>query len=93
LRANDLFGAAGMDPVVYAGLSALIVGALMTVIAIPLIGRRGTQPESKAILLRDYSANLALLLGMTAAIAVVLYALRVQREHRPPDAPPGSEAK
>ncbi len=65
---------------------ALLVGALITVIAIPLIGRRGTQPESKAILLRDYSANLALLLGLTAAIALVLYAVRVLREHRPVDA-------
>ena len=65
---------------------ALLVGALITVIAVPLIGRQGTQPESKAILLRDYSANLALLLGMTAAIALVLYALRVLREHRPSDA-------
>jgi hypothetical protein len=64
----------------------LVVGALITVIAVPLIGRQGTQPEAKAILLRDYSANLALLLGMTAAIALVLYALRVLREHRPADA-------
>ena len=62
---------------------ALLVGAMITVIAIPLIGRRDTQPESKAILLRDYGANLALLLGMTVAIALVLYALRVLREHRP----------
>jgi len=61
---------------------ALIVGALITVIAVPLIGRRDTQPESKAILLRDYSVNLALLLGMTAAMALALYALRVLREHR-----------
>ena len=65
---------------------ALLVGALITVIAVPLIGRQGTQPEAKAILLRDYCANLALLLGMTAAVALVLYALRVLREHRPADA-------
>jgi hypothetical protein len=64
----------------------LLVGALITVIAVPLIGRQGTQPEAKAILLRDYSANLALLLGMTASIALVLYALRVLRGHRPADA-------
>ena len=62
---------------------ALLVCALITVIAVPLIGRQGTQPEAKAILLRDYGANLALLLGMSAAIALVLYALRVLREHRP----------
>ena len=63
----------------------LVVAALITVIAVPLIGRQGTQPEAKAILLRDYSANLALLLAMTAAVAITLYALRVVREHRPAD--------
>ena len=59
---------------------------LITVIAVPLIGRQGTQPEAKAILLRDYGANLALLLGLSAAIALLLYALRVLREHRPASA-------
>ena len=67
---------------------ALLAGALITVIAIPLIGRQGTQPESKAILLRDYTANLALMLGMTAALALALYALRVLREQEPAGAPP-----
>ena len=66
---------------------ALLVGALLTIIAIPLIGRQDTQPESKAILLRDYAANLSLLLGMTAAVALVLYALRVLREQKPANAP------
>ena len=66
---------------------ALLVGALITIIAIPLIWRQGTQPESKAILLRDYAANLTLLLGMTAAVALVLYALRVLRNHGPAGAP------
>jgi hypothetical protein len=37
-------------------------------------------------LLRDYAANLSLLLGMTAAVALVLYALRVLRERRPANA-------
>ncbi len=67
---------------------ALLVAALITVIAVPLIGRRGTQPESKAILLRDYGANLALLLGLTAAVALVLYGLRVWRSDQPLDATP-----
>jgi hypothetical protein len=62
----------------------LIVGALITVIAIPLIARRGTQPESKAILLRDYAASLSLLLGMTVAVALLLYARRVVLRHQPP---------
>ena len=70
---------------------ALVVGALITVIAIPLIGRQGTQPASKAILLRDYTANLSLLLGMTAAVALLLYALRVLRNQQPADASPDDD--
>ena len=60
---------------------ALVVAALITVIALPLIDRHDTQPAAKAILLRDYAGNLALLLGLTAAAALVLYALRVFRDH------------
>lgn len=71
---------------------ALLVGALITIVAIPLIGRRGTQPETKAILLRDYAANLSLLLGMTAAVALVLYTLRLLRHQRPAGAPLEDEA-
>ena len=71
---------------------ALLVGALITVVAIPLIGRRGTQPASKAILLRDYGANLSLLLGLTAAVALALYALRVFRDQEQVEAPPEGEA-
>lgn len=62
----------------------LVVGALISVIAIPLINRQGTQPEVKAILLRNYAGNWALLLGLTAAVSVILYALRVMRgDERP----------
>jgi hypothetical protein len=61
---------------------ALVVGALITVIAIPLIHRRDTQPAAKAILLRDYAGNLALLLGLVAAVALALYAVRVVRDRR-----------
>jgi hypothetical protein len=71
---------------------ALIVGGLITVIGIPLIARRGTQPESKAILLRDYAANLSLLLGMTVAVALVLYTLRVLRQQKPAGASLENEA-
>ncbi len=73
--------------------AALLVGALLTVIAVPLIGRQGTQPASKAILLRDYATNLSLLLGMTAATALVLYARRVLRHQRSADAPLDDEAR
>ncbi|MCW2846162.1 MAG: hypothetical protein JWR90_136 [Marmoricola sp.] len=66
---------------------ALLAGGLITVIAIPLIGREGTQPRSKAILLRDYGGNLMLLLGLTAAVALVLYGFRVVRDHRQGEGP------
>jgi hypothetical protein len=72
----------------------LVVGALITVIAVPLIRRRNTQPEVKAILLRDYAGNLALLLGLVVAVGVVLYLVRVAREQRtsrPDTLPPGTE--
>lgn len=58
----------------------LVAAAMLVVVAVPLIGRQGTQPEQKALLLRDYGANLALLLGLVAAVALVLYAARVVRE-------------
>lgn len=60
----------------------LLVGALITVIAIPLINRRGTQPEVKAILLRNYAGNLALLLGLVVGVALVLYVVRVVNDAR-----------
>ena len=59
---------------------ALVVGALLTFIAVPLIYRRATQPAVKAILLRNYAGNLALLLGCIAAVALALYAARVLHE-------------
>jgi hypothetical protein len=43
-----------------------------------------------SILLRDYTTNHTLLLGMTAAVA--LYALRVLRHQRPAGAPLEAEA-
>jgi hypothetical protein len=68
----------------------LIVGALITVIAIPLIRRRNTQPAIKAILLRDYAGNLALLLGLTIAVGVALYLARVLRD-RAAEQPPSED--
>ena len=59
---------------------ALVAGALVTVVAIPLIDRQDTQPEVKAILLRDYGENLALLLGLIAVVAVATYVVRLVRD-------------
>jgi hypothetical protein len=59
---------------------ALIMSAVIIVIAIPMIFLRGSQPEVKALLLRNYGANLTLLLGMIAVITLALYAVRVARD-------------
>lgn len=67
---------------------ALIVGGLVTAVAIPLIYRQGSQPASKAILRQDYGGNLTLLLGTIAAITLVGYAVQVAR--RRPEEPPGA---
>jgi hypothetical protein len=62
--------------------AAFVTGAMVTVIALPMIYRRDSQPPQKAILLRDYAGNLAILLGIIAALTLVLYAVRVARRER-----------
>jgi hypothetical protein len=59
---------------------ALVTGALITVIALPLIKRENSQPRVKAILQQNFSANLAVLLGIVAGGALALYVLRVVRD-------------
>ncbi len=60
----------------------LVVGAAVTVIALPLIHREDTQPAVKAILRQDYAANLGILIGLIAAGAVLLYGVRVLRDRQ-----------
>ena len=68
---------------------ALIISGLVTVIALPMIYLRGSQPAVKAILLRNYGANLALIIGLVAVATLVLYAVRVARDRaRGPAATP-----
>ena len=47
--------------------AALITAVPVTVIALPMIYRQGSQPPSKAMLLQNFTANLGLLLGIIAA--------------------------
>ena len=54
--------------------AALLMGALVTVVALPMIYLRGSQPPVKALLLRNYGLNLTLILGLIAAITLSLYA-------------------
>lgn len=58
----------------------LIISGLVTVIALPLIYLRGSQPAVKALLLRDYGANLTLIIGIVAVVTLALYAVRVARD-------------
>ena len=63
--------------------AALIMAVPVTVIAIPMIYRQGSQPPSKALLLQNFIANLGLLLGIIAALCLVGYAMRVARDRSP----------
>lgn len=59
---------------------ALVTAGAVTVIALPLIHREGSQPAVKAILRQNYAANLGVLLGLIALGAVLLYGLRAVRD-------------
>jgi hypothetical protein len=58
----------------------LIMSASVIVIAIPMILLRGSQPAEKALLLRNYGANLILLLSMIAIVSLIFYAVQVVRD-------------
>ena len=63
--------------------AGLLAAVPVTVIAIPMIYRQGSQPPSKALLLQNFTANLGLLLGAIAAVCLVGYAIRVARDKSP----------
>jgi hypothetical protein len=60
----------------------LVCAAVITVPALVLIHRRGTQPAVKALERQDYTAHLLAILAVVAACGVVLYLIRVWRDHR-----------
>jgi hypothetical protein len=70
--------------------AALIVGAIVTLIAIPMIYRQGTQPPSKALLLQNFAANLTLLLGIIGAVLLIAYSVRVARDRSAEPPKPGA---
>jgi hypothetical protein len=72
--------------------AALIMTAVVTVIALPLIIRQFSQPAAKAMLLQHYGVNLALLIGVIALGTLIAYAIRVARDRtpRPSGGPPTS---
>ena len=63
--------------------AALIAGAMITVIAVPMIARQGSQPVSKSILNQNFGGNLTLLLGLVAAVTLAAYAVRVAQDRAP----------
>lgn len=63
---------------------ALIISVLITVIALPMIFLRGTQPAVKALLLRNYGGNLILIIVIIGVISLILYAVRVARDRSAP---------
>jgi hypothetical protein len=63
---------------------ALIMSALITVIAVPMIFLRGSQPAVKALLLRNYGSNLILIIAIIGVISLILYAVRVARDRSAP---------
>jgi hypothetical protein len=59
---------------------ALIAGGAVTLIALPLIHRRGKERPGQALLQQDYLGHLFVLLGLIAAVAVGAYAFRYVRD-------------
>ena len=62
--------------------AALIVSALVTIVAVPMMYRANRQPPSKAILRQDFGANLALLLAIIAVVTLIAYAVQVAHDRR-----------
>lgn len=76
---------------------ALIGAAAVTVIALPMIYRAHSQPKVKALLEQNFAANLALLVGVIAVVALLGYVVGLVRDHtrragaapKPTDQEPG----
>ena len=62
--------------------AGLIVAAMVTVLAVPLMLRHGSRPPAKAMLLQNYAVNWLLLLLCVAVVVTAAYLLR-----RSPDRP------
>lgn len=61
---------------------ALVAGVGISVIALPLVLREGTQPAAKALLRQHYAAHLAWLWLLVGVAAGLLYTMRVVRDAR-----------
>ena len=71
----------GVPPRIRRFLQAgLIMAALVTVIALPMINQQQRQPSSKALLQQDFGLNLMILLAIIAGACLTAYAVRVARD-------------
>jgi hypothetical protein len=71
----------------------LIMAAMVTVIAVPLIYRANTQPPAKALLLQDFGINLTVLLAAIGGGTLIAYAVRVARDRSLPGRLPTDGAR
>jgi len=71
----------------------LIMAAMVTVIAVPMIYRANTQPPSKALLLQDFGINLTVLLAAIGGVTLAAYAIRVAQDRSAPGPTPPDDAK
>jgi hypothetical protein len=71
----------------------LIMAAMVTVIAVPMIYRANTQPPAKALLLQDFGINLTVLLAAIGGGTLIAYAVRVARDRSAPGRPSPDEAQ
>jgi hypothetical protein len=62
--------------------AGLVVTAMVTVIALPLMLRQGSRPPAKAMLLQNYALNWLLLVLAIAGVLVVAYLVRRSRHGR-----------
>lgn len=58
----------------------LITAGLVSLVAAPLIYRRGRSQPGQALLERDYLANLLIIAACIAAVTAIAYLVRVRRE-------------
>jgi hypothetical protein len=61
---------------------ALVTAGLVTVVALPLIYRRGTVPHVTALETQNYGSHLALIVVLIAVVTGGAYAVRALRDRR-----------
>jgi hypothetical protein len=71
----------------------LIMAAMVTVIAVPMVYRAHTQPPAKALLLQDFGINLTVLLAAIGGGTLIAYAIRVARDRSMPGRPSPGETQ